>query len=363
LTWLKVFQYSGKEVPHLEEDIDVSVKELIDLVERKCVTENKSMDFAVASGYFTLDALTKLAFGDALGFLRADSDLYDYHKSSAAFYPIMELSSNHPSILAFLNSPIMRGAAPKPTDKVGFGAIVGVSQKAIAARFAPESDKAHIDDDMLASFKRHGLSQQECEVESLLQILAGADSTATALRMTFYYLLTSPPSYRQLQASIDNAVSAGGVSSPIISNAQAQEQPYLQACIQEGLRMFMPLQGLAGLVAPKGGATISGIFFPEGTELAAHEYARGHSPAIYGDDAYTFRPERWLDTKDEKLEARRRVNDAIFGTGRTSCLGRPIAMMEMSKALFEVSGRAKSGLYVQRLTRSLAISSFRLHPC
>jgi cytochrome P450 len=325
-------------VPLLEQDIDVHVNELIQLIERKCVSEGKSVDFATLAGYFTLDALTKLAFGEALGFLRADSDLYDYHKSSAAFYPVMELSSNHPAILAFLNSPVMRGAAPKPTDKVGFGAIVGVAHKAVAARFAADSDKAHIDDDMLASFKRHGLTQQECEVESLLQILAGADSTATALRMTFYYLLTSPPAYRELQVCIDNAIKAGGVSSPIITNAQAQAQPYLQACIQEGLRMFMPLQGLAGLVAPKGGATISGIFFPEGTEVAAHEYARGHSPAIYGDDAYTFRPERWLNTKGERLEAQRRANDAVFGTGRTSCLGKPIAMMEMSKVLFEVSG-------------------------
>ncbi|KAL8718764.1 MAG: hypothetical protein Q9181_008159, partial [Wetmoreana brouardii] len=144
--------YTGKEVPSLEQDVDDRILELLDLIQRDYVTKNSSMDFAQLAGYFTLDILTQIAFGHSLGFLKTNQDLYDYHKSTAAFYPIMELGSNHPKILAVLNSRLMRGAAPKPTDKIGFGAIVGEAHKAVAERFRPDAKEVH---DMLGSFIKH----------------------------------------------------------------------------------------------------------------------------------------------------------------------------------------------------------------
>ena len=310
------------------------MRELIRLIDHEYVEKQKALDFAQLAGFFTLDILTKIAFGNSVGFLTENRDVYDYHKQTAAFYPVMELSSNHPTVLAILNSPLMRGAAPKPTDKVGFGAIVGDAHKAVAERFG--SDPKHVED-MLGSFIRHGLTQQECEVESLLQILAGADSTATALRTTFLFILSSPSAYRKLQEEIATAVEAGDVTFPIIKNTETQALPFLQACIQEGLRMFMPLQGLAGKVSPKGGETVNGVYFPEGTEVGIATYAIGHRRDIYGPDADTFRPERWLESSAETLKTYERTNELVFGAGRSSCLGKPIATMELSKAIFEVS--------------------------
>ena len=318
----------------MEQDVNDRLLELLNLIQREFVNKNAAMDFAQLAGYFTLDILTQIAFGHALGFLKENRDLYDYHKSTAAFYPIMELGSNHPTILAILNSWIMSGAAPKPTDKIGFGAIVGEAHKYVAERFGPDAKDTR---DMLGSFIHHGLTQQECEVESLLQILAGADSTATALRTTFLFILTSPSAYRNLQSEISTAVEAGNVSFPIIKESEARALPYLQACIQEGLRMFMPLQGLAGRVSPSpNGETINGVHYPAGTEVGVATYAIGHRRDIYGPDADTFRPERWLQNDPNTLRQYERTNELVFGAGRTSCLGKNIALMELSKAIFEV---------------------------
>ncbi|ETI22274.1 hypothetical protein G647_06347 [Cladophialophora carrionii CBS 160.54] len=326
--------YSGKEVPNLEKDVDARVVELLDLIRRDYVQNNQALDFAKLAGYFTLDILTQIAFGQALGFLVKNEDLYDYHKSSSAFYPIMELGSNHPTVLAILNSRVMEGAAPKPTDKIGFGAIVGVAQKAVAERFGPQPKKVQ---DMLGSFVNHGLTQQECEVESLLQILAGADSTATALRTTFLHILTSPPTYSKLRDEIEAAIEAGNVDYPVIKNSQAQALPYLQACIKEGLRMFMPLHGLAGRVSPyPNGATINGVFIPPGTEVGVASYAMGHRKDFYGPDADTFHPERWTENDEETIKSFEKYNELVFGTGRSSCLGKGIALMELGKAIFEL---------------------------
>lgn len=63
-----------------------------------------------------------------------------------------------------------------------------------------------------------------------------------------------------------------------------------------------------------------------------------HNKGFWGEDADLFRPERWLETNEARLEEMTDCLDAVFGFGRYKCLGRSIAMMELSKSLPEVSG-------------------------
>lgn len=77
------------------------------------------------------------------------------------------------------------------------------------------------------SFIRHGLNQKQCETEALFQLAAGSDTTATAIRATLLYVMTTPAVYRALQTMIDAGIKTGTISSPI-KNAEAMELPYLQ---------------------------------------------------------------------------------------------------------------------------------------
>lgn len=99
--------------------------------------------------------------------------------------------------------------------------------------------------------------------------------------------------------------------------------------------MYPPLGDLKTKVAPLDGDTIKGIYFPPGTEVALNDEAMCRDKAIFGEDAELFRPERWIevDADAEKRVKYRQTVDAIFGTGRFQCLGRHIAMMELSKTL------------------------------
>lgn len=51
---------------------------------------------------------------------------------------------------------------------------------------------------------------------------------------------------------------------------------------------------------------------------------------LYGPDAETFRPERWLEADVETLELWERVGFA-FGSGARACLGKSIALMGIYK--------------------------------
>lgn len=57
---------------------------------------------------------------------------------------------------------------------------------------------------------------------------------------------------------------------------------------------------------------------------------------LYGDDATTFRPERWFIDDVDRLAKMTRTNDMIFGYGRWVCLGRNVALIEIHKCIFEL---------------------------
>lgn len=340
----KPAQYSGREVPSLESEIDGRVLDLIDLIRRNYVSQHRALDFSKIAGYFTLDSLTQIAFGRALGFLKEDRDLYDYIRSSTAYFPIMEMGSNHPWILRFLNSRLMRGAAPKPGDKVGFGAIIGFARDTISARYSAHRSKdGDIEKrDMLNAFIKHGLTQQQTESEALILILAGSDSTATSLRSTMLHLLTSPSAYARLVSELDAAARDGRISSPVVTNAEAMALPYLSACIREGLRIYPPFGGLAGRVVPKEGVTLNGVFIPGGTAIALSSYGMMRKKAVFGEDADVFRPERWLEADQDRLKVMEGVWELTFSKGRAACLGKGIALMELRKAFVAVSASFSS---------------------
>ena len=101
--------------------------------------------------------------------------------------------------------------------------------------------------------------------------------------------------------------------------------------------MFPPVLSLVFKEVPEGGDTINDIFLPAGTDVGYAAWGLHRSKAVYGDDANIYRPGRWIDTKDEdKLAEMKRSADLVFSYGKSGCLGKPVAFMELNKALTEV---------------------------
>ena len=85
------------------------------------------------------------------------------------------------------------------------------------------------------------------------------------------------------------------------------------------------------------GATINGVFIPPATEVGVSPFAMNHRTDVYGPDADTFHPERWIENDPETVMRFERHTELVFGAGRASCVGKRIALMELGKAIFEVS--------------------------
>jgi len=328
-------QYSGKELgnSYLEDCIDNRLLDLFRLIKEKYTSTSEKLnpiDFGRVTQYFVVDVITDIAFREPFGFLKANADVHGYIVTQEMLLPVFEWLSAIPTMSKIAkNRWIAPHVMPKPTDKEGLGYMMGIAKRTVEQRFGPGKV---VQNDMLGSFIKHGLDQKQAELEAALQVIVGSDTTVSALRTITMYIITHPKVYAKLQAELDSA----NLSYPITTDNEAKELPYLQACIKEGMRVFPPVTGLNVKRVPKGGDFIHDKMIPGGTEIAYSAWDFYKDPNIFGPDSEIFRPERWLEASDEKLQAMQRTIDLIFGYGKYSCLGKPIALLELGKALAEV---------------------------
>jgi len=92
---------------------------------------------------------------------------------------------------------------------------------------------------------------------------------------------------------------------------------------------------------PRGGDTVCGRFLPYGTRINTSGilYTLGRDKRLWGEDADHFYPDRWLDPElsEEKKQVMIKTVDLAFGYGQFACLGKQFALMEIGKAVAEVS--------------------------
>ena len=207
-----------------------------------------------------------------------------------------------------------------------------VAKQVVAERLASENPHRK---DMLGSFLAHGLTREEAEGETLTQVIAGSDTTATAIRTTLLYVVTSPRCYDSLVSEIRDAAAKGTISAPI-KDSEAKTLTYLQAVIREGLRVLPPVAGLMSKVVPKGGDVLCGFQVPEGTDVGVSMLGLQHSKEIYGEDAAMFRPERWLEAQGDRLKTMMGTWELVFKYGKWQCLGKSVALIELNKIFVEV---------------------------
>lgn len=165
--------------------------------------------------------------------------------------------------------------------------------------------------------------------------MAGSDTTSTSVQSTLLSIITNPQVYNTLRAEIRGAVAGRNVSSPI-QDSEAKQLVYLQACVLEGLRIFPPLSQLRERVVPPGGDTLGSFYLPEGTYVGLNAWGVQRNKAVYGDNAELYCPERWLTDDVGRLHTMHQTHSLIFGYGSTKCLGMSMAMMEVTKVIFEV---------------------------
>jgi cytochrome P450 len=155
--------------------------------------------------------------------------------------------------------------------------------------------------------KENGLSYAELVETSRVLIVGGAETTATLLTGLLYYLRSY--SGASAEASLTTDIRTAFSSSDKITLSSLQKIPSynnnkiteLDACINEGLRLFPPLPGNLRRIVGEGGKWISGKYVWPGTLVAVDILAANLSSANFH-LPNEFRPERWMGYTAEFAE-------------------------------------------------------------
>jgi len=167
------------------------------------------------------------------------------------------------------------------------------------------------------------LPLREMFAEANNLIIAGSDTTATALSATLFYLNHNPHALRKVKDELKTAFAGLDVedvrSGPILTSCK-----YLKACIDEAMRMTPAVPGILPRVVLPGGIDIDGHSIPAGVEVGVSAYSLHHNSSHFP-DSFEYRPERFLDVEAEDTLK----SFAPFSTGPRACIGRNLAYMEM----------------------------------
>ena len=183
-----------------------------------------------------------------------------------------------------------------------------------------EDPRAAERDDVLSVLLRardedsHELDDETLRDELMTLLLAGHETTATALAWAVERLVRHPDAMRRLLEELES---------------EPAGRAYLDAVIKETLRV-RPVIGDVGrtLGAP---TQVGAHRLPAGTMVAPAVATVHLDPSAY-EDPEAFRPERWLEGSPPGQAW------IPFGAGRRSCLGAGFALFEMKVVLRTVLG-------------------------
>ncbi|GKT48139.1 bifunctional cytochrome P450/NADPH--P450 reductase [Colletotrichum spaethianum] len=153
-------------------------------------------------------------------------------------------------------------------------------------------------------------------------LVAGHETTSGLLSFALWRLLVNPEAYQKAQQEVDEVVGKGPINVNHLSKL-----PYINGVLRETLRLTPTLP----------------IFTVEAFEdtLLAEKYpvkagepiinllgAAQLDPAVFGNDAHEFKPERMMDDNFTNITRKFPNCWKPFGNGVRACIGRPFAWQE-----------------------------------
>lgn len=243
---------------------------------------------------------------------------------------IAQLTSRASALLAFVPwlrvdlgpwSPWGRFSRTKAAvDQILYAAI------ARARKASGEDILAKLVEESLA--RGEPLTDEELHDELLTLLGAGHETTATGLAWTFQWLLAAPAALARARAEVRDVV---GVGASDVTAEHLARLPYLDAVVQETLRLSPPLPIVVRHLARD--ARVAGFDLPAGTNVVPCIWLAQREADAF-DDPTAWKPERFLGKRAAPFTL------FPFGGGQRTCIGLAFGLFEMKMILATVLLRA-----------------------
>ena len=166
--------------------------------------------------------------------------------------------------------------------------------------------------------------------ELVVMLMAGHETTGTALSWAFERILSLPDVERRIRDELNALVGNGAMTA-----AHLSQMNYLDAVVKESLRI-RPIMPVGGARLVKRAFEIGGHVIPPGAIVVRRDVLLHRRRELYPEPD-DFKPERFLG---------KRVIDPYewtpFGGGVRRCLGYAFALFEMKTILATILSQARS---------------------
>lgn len=195
----------------------------------------------------------------------------------------------------------------------------------------PDSSRTDILSMLIAARDEQGqsMTDEELRDELMTLLIAGHETTATALAWALYWIHKLPEVRQKLVEELDS------LGNDADSNA-IFKLPYLNAVCSETLRIY-PVGMLTFPRVPKEPVSLGSYDLEPGTVLMGSIYLIHQREDLYPEPKQ-FKPERFLERQYSPYEF------LPFGAGARRCIGFAFALFEMKIALAKILSRVELAL-------------------
>ncbi|KAM7191691.1 Cytochrome P450 [Rhypophila sp. PSN 637] len=177
-------------------------------------------------------------------------------------------------------------------------------------------------------------------------LFAGHDSLTSSLQWSFYELSRTPRALEAVRKELDSVLGPetdpAAICARLLSHSEDifPKMQYINAVIKETLRLHPPASTVR-LAAPGSGFTIRTStdgkkdYLVDGLILYSCQSIIQRDPAVYGDNADKWVPERWLEKNASDIPA---AAWRPFERGPRNCMGQELANLE-SRVIIAIVAR------------------------
>ncbi|GAA0418892.1 cytochrome P450 [Streptomyces luteireticuli] len=172
------------------------------------------------------------------------------------------------------------------------------------------------------------LGDQEIHDQVMTLLMAGIETTASALTWAWHLLGRNPRVEEKLHAEVDEVL---GGRAP--GYADIPKLDYTRRVFTETLRLYPPAWLYTRTTAEP--TELAGRRLPTGSDILISPYVLHHNPELFPDPE-EFDPDRWLP---ERSKDTARGHYMPFGGGSRKCIGDVFGMTESTLALAALASR------------------------
>ncbi|CDU23467.1 related to Cytochrome P450 [Sporisorium scitamineum] len=314
--------FSGEALKSYETILVDVLEVMVEQLERRS-RRKETVKIDDYCSFYAYDVMSQVGFGADFGLLQ-QGQLSPMIQALEKFMSYVQVVGNLPYLVEIL------GLLPNPMaefDKY----MTRIVMERKARKEAKPDVMGHLLHDVGKSSKR---KDAEAASDARLIVVAGSETTSTTLGIAIFFLIENPPILADLRRELLNVF--GDDPSLLTDFSQLDDKtcPLLNAVINESLRIFPPVpSGLQRECPSPTLIDVNGdqIVIPANTVVTLPIWSIQRDPRNFSPEPLHFRPQRWLHPENEV-----RFNKAAFtpfSLGKTSCVGKALAYMELRLVL------------------------------